>query len=57
MGDLSPESVRPDDGVTVGKEALRERAQALQTEMAAIHKQLDKLDAAARQEGAENDPL
>lgn len=38
------------------KEALKQRMQALQSEMAAVNKQLDELEV-ADEEVAENDPL
>jgi hypothetical protein len=53
---VSPEKVHS-EGVPFDKGALRERMLALQSEMAAINKQLDELEAAGREEGAENDPL
>ena len=45
------------DNVPIGKEALKQRMQALQSEMAAIDKQLDEMEEAAEEEETENDPL
>jgi chaperonin cofactor prefoldin len=47
----------PPDNVSIDKEALKLRMQVLQSEMAAVNKQLDELEEAAEEEAAENDPL
>jgi chaperonin cofactor prefoldin len=47
----------PPDHVPIDKESLKQRLQALQSEMAAINKQLDELEETAEEEAAENDPL
>ena len=47
----------PPNDVPGDKEALKQRLQWLQSEMAAINKQLDEWDEAAEEEAAENDPL
>jgi prefoldin subunit 5 len=49
----------PPDNVSVSndEESLKQRLQALQSEMAAITKQLDELEEAAEEEETENDPL
>ncbi len=49
--DALPDNVPPDN-VPIDKEALKQRMQVLQSEMAAINKQLDESE-----EAAENDPL
>lgn len=53
--DAAPDSLPPDD-LPNDKEGLKQRMQALQSEMAAVNKQLDKLEVADK-EVAENDPL
>jgi prefoldin subunit 5 len=51
---------QPDDASPenepINKESLEQRLQALQSEMAAITKQLDQLEE-GKEEAAENDPL
>jgi hypothetical protein len=51
---VSPERV-PLDHAPFDKEALRERLEALQSEMAAINEQLNELEEAAPKEGTAND--
>jgi chaperonin cofactor prefoldin len=53
----APSDNMPPDNVPIDKESLKQRMQALQSEMAAITKQLDELEEAAEEEAAENDPL
>jgi chaperonin cofactor prefoldin len=55
--DEAPPDNAPPDNVSDDKESLKQRLQALQSEMAAITKQLDELEEAAEEEGKENDPL
>jgi hypothetical protein len=45
------------DNVPIDKESLKQRMQALESEMAAINKQLDELEEPAEEEAVENDPL
>jgi chaperonin cofactor prefoldin len=47
----------PLDNVPIDKETLKQRLEVLQSEMAAVNKQLDELEEAAEEEAAENDPL
>ena len=54
--DAPPDNVPPDK-VPIDKEALKQRMQALQSEVAAIDKQLDELEAAEEEKGTENDTL
>jgi prefoldin subunit 5 len=45
------------DHVSNDKESLKQRLQALQSEMAAITRQLNELEDAAEEKETENDPL
>ena len=60
MGRSKPDDASPDnpppDNLPIDKEALKQRMQALQSEMAAIDKQLDEMEEAEEEE-TESDPL
>ena len=51
--DAPPDNVLPDN-LPIDKEALKQRMQALQSEMAAIKKQLEGLEEGKEEEVAEN---
>lgn len=51
-----PDTAPPND-VPIDKEVLKQRLQSLQSEVAAISRQLDKLEATTEEEAAENDAL